>query len=98
MNRTRIMGLCLIAVCAVFAFSATSAFAVEATPGSLEFGKCAKKAGGKFKNGGCTKFAKTVEEEKFEWTPLSGSVKFKSKKKAETGNAVLESITKVEIS
>lgn len=89
------MGLCIVAVCAMFALTATSALA---TPGGLEFGKCTAKAGGKFKNSGCTKNAKTVEEQKFEWAPLSTAVKFTSLKKAETGNAVLESITKTEIS
>jgi len=96
MKRTRIMGLCLVAVCAVFAFSATSAFATENLP---HYGKCAKKTGGKYKNGGCTKLATTVESEKFEWTTLGATtVKFTSKKKAETGPAVLESVTGSEIS
>jgi len=96
MKRTRIMGLCLVAVCAVFAFGATSAFALENLP---HYGKCAKKAGGKYKNGGCTKLAKSAEEEKFEWTTLGATtVKFTSKKKAETGPAVLEASSGNEIS
>jgi len=95
MKRTRIMGLCLIAACVAFAFAASSAFATE---GSLEYGKCAKKAGGAYKNGGCTKLAKSVEEQKFEWTPLSTAVGFNSLKKAETGNAVLEALNGTEIS
>jgi len=37
MKRTRIMGLCLVAVCAVFAFAATSAFRDHNLP---HFGKC----------------------------------------------------------
>jgi len=89
------MGLCLVAVCAVFAFVASSAFATE---GGLEWGKCAKLTGGKYKNGGCTKLAKSLEEEKFEWTPLKSTVKFTSLKKEGTEKAVLESITKSEIS
>lgn len=88
------MGLCLVAVCAVFAFSATSAFA-ENLP---HFGKCAKKAGGKYKNGGCTKLAKSAEEEKFEWTPLgAATVKFTSSKLAGSGAAVLEGVSKKEV-
>jgi len=95
MKRTRIMGLCLVAVCAVFAFVATSAFAFENKP---HYGKCTAKAGGLYKNGGCTKLAKTAEEQKFEWTPLATTVKFTSLKEKETGNAVLESVTGTEIS
>lgn len=89
MKRTSIIGLCLAAVCAMFAIGATSAFAVE---GSLEFGKCVAKAGGKFSNAGCTKLATKPENEKDEWEPLEGKVfPFTSAKKATTGNAVLES-------
>jgi len=85
MKRTRIVGLCLLALGAIFAFTASSAFAVE---GSLEFGKCVKKeeAASKFKNSGCTKLAGgEVTEHKFEWTPLSTTVKFTSKKKRTDG-------------
>src|SRR2546423_6475118 len=95
MKRTRIMGLCLVAACAVFAFAATSAFAVENLP---HYGKCAAKAGGKYKNGGCTKLAKTAEEQKFEWTPLATTVKFESKKLTGSGPAVLEGVSGSEIS
>jgi len=94
MKRTRIMGLCLIAICAVFAFAATSAVATE---GSLEYGKCTK-VKGPFKNGGCTKLAKGAEEEKWSWTPLGEFVGTNSLKKAETGNAVLEAASGNEIS
>jgi len=97
MKRMRIVGLCLVAVCALFAFTST-AFATE---GSLEYGKCTKTAVGvgKYKNGGCTKFAGgSTEEHKFEWAPLSTTVKFTSLKKAETANAVLESVKGTEIS
>jgi hypothetical protein len=94
MKRRSILGLCLVAVCAIFAFVASSALA----EGSLEYGKCAKKTGGKYKNAGCTKVAKSLEEEKFEWTPLSTAVKFESKKKELTANAVLESVKETEIS
>src|SRR5207245_3830904 len=92
MKRMRIAGLCLVAVCAMFAVAATSSFAVE---GSLEFGKCIKvpEGTGAFKNSGCTKFAgAATTEQKFNWSPLSGSTfKFTSAKKEATGNAVLES-------
>jgi len=52
MKRTRIMGLCLVAACAVFAVAATSAFALENLP---HYGKCNKTAVGvgKYKNAGC---------------------------------------------
>jgi hypothetical protein len=93
MKRTRIMGLCLVAVCAVFAFSATGAFA-ENLP---HYGKCFAKAGGAYVNSGCTKAAKP-EKEKFEWEPLSTTVPFTSAKVKETGNAVLESASGIEIS
>jgi hypothetical protein len=96
MKRTRIMGLCLVAVCAVFAFAATTgAFATENLP---HYGKCTAKAGGKYLNSGCTKLAKTAEKEKFEWEPLTTAVKFTSAKKKETGPAVLEGVSGSEIS
>jgi len=95
MKRTRIMGLCLMAVCAIFALTASSALATENLP---HYGKCAATAGGKFKNSGCTKLAKTAEEQKFEWTPLTTTVKFTSLKEKETGNAVLEAANGNEIS
>jgi hypothetical protein len=87
MKRTSSIGLCLVAVCAMFALTATSAFA---TPGSLEWGKCVEGAAGtKFSNNGCTKPSGTG---KYGWVPLEGSTfAFTSAKKAKTGNAVLES-------
>jgi len=96
MKRTRIMGLCLVAVCAIFALTASSALAFENLP---HYGKCTAKAGGKYKNSGCTKLAKTSpEEQKFEWEPLATTVKFHSVKEKETGNAVLEGANGTEIS
>jgi hypothetical protein len=77
---------CLLTAFAMLALLSASALA---TPGSLEFGKCTKTAGGKFKNGGCTKLAKSAEEQKFEWAPLSAPVAFTTAKKAETGEAVI---------
>jgi hypothetical protein len=88
------MGLCLVAICAVFALTATSAFAFENLP---HYGKCEALAGGKYLNSGCTKASKP-EKEKFEWHPLTGTVAFTSAKVKETGNAVLESASGVEIS
>ncbi|TMK97912.1 MAG: hypothetical protein E6G34_09500 [Actinobacteria bacterium] len=69
-----------------FALFSTDALA---TPGSLEFGKCTKAAGGKFKNAGCTKLAKSAEEQKFEWAPLSSAVAFTGEKKPLSGKVVL---------
>src|SRR5437763_8854463 len=86
MVRRTTAAACLLTACAMFALLSTSALA---TPGSLEFGKCAKTAGGKFKNAGCTKLAKTAEEQKFEWAPLGTTVAFTTAKKAETGEAVI---------
>jgi hypothetical protein len=86
MKRTRIVGLCLVAVCAIFALSATSALAFENLP---HYGKCEAQAGGKYKSSGCTKLAKAGEE-KFEWVPLATTVKFTSLKETGTGPAALE--------
>src|ERR1700741_2588219 len=95
MKRTRIMGLCLVAVCAAFALTASSALAFENLP---HYGKCTAKTGGKYSNSGCTKLATTVEKEKFEWEPLTTTDKFTSKKEKETGKAVLEAASGSEIS
>jgi len=96
MKRTRIMGLCLVAVCAIFAFTAVSA---SATFTNLpHYGKCVAKTGGKYKSGGCTKLATTVESEKFEWEPLTTTVGIKSAKEKETAEAVLEAGSGTKIS
>jgi hypothetical protein len=95
MKRTSIVGLCLIAVCAMFAVVASSAMATENLP---EFGKCTATAGGKYTNAGCTKLAKPGKEGKDEWEPLTKAVEFTSKKVKKTGNAVLESAGGTEIS
>lgn len=87
MKRTRIIGLCLVAVCAIFALTASLALA-EDLP---HYGKCTAKTGGKYKAAGCTKLAKGASEEKYEWEPLATAVKFTSKKEKATGEAVLES-------
>jgi hypothetical protein len=87
MKRTRIMGLCLVAVCAMFALVATSAFATENLP---HYGKCEAAKGGKYTNAGCTKEAKPGKEGSKEWAPLKAAVPFTSAKLKNTGNAVLE--------
>jgi len=87
MKRMRIAGLCLVAVGAIFALVATSAFATE---GSLEFGKCnlVPEPSGAYGTAKCTKLG---GKKNHEWVPLAGSTfKFTSAKKAQTGNAVLE--------
>jgi len=97
MKRTRIMGLCLVAVSAVFAFAAAGASAFENLP---HYGKCVKGAAGSgpYSNAGCTKLAKTVEKELYTWQPLATKVPFTSAKKKETGPAVLEGASGSEIS
>jgi len=97
MKRMRIVGLCLFAVGAMFALSVSSASA-EFLP---ELGQCNKTAvgAGAFKNSGCTKKAgANAEEHKFEWVPLTTTLPFTSLKKAETGEAVLESASGNKIS
>jgi hypothetical protein len=64
MKRIRIVGLCLAAIIALTAIVATGASA-ESPP---EVGRCIKKAGGKWKDGGCKTPSKPGEE-KFEWYP-----------------------------
>jgi len=88
-----------VAVCAVFAFAATSAFAVENLP---HYGKCKKVAlgSGFYKNAGCTKKAGALtEEKKFEWETLgTKTVPFTSAKLTGSGPAVLEGVSGSEIS
>lgn len=89
------MGLCLVAVCAMFALTATGASAFENVP---HYGKCTAKAGGKYKNSSCLKLGKAGEELKYEWEPLATTVTFTSLKEKETGPAVLEASSGTEIS
>src|SRR6476620_8745379 len=63
MTRFRIVGLCLAAIFALSAFAATAS--AETPP---EVGRCLKKAGGKWKDGGC-KTPSKAGEEKFGWYP-----------------------------
>jgi hypothetical protein len=96
MKRTRIMGLCLVAVCAIFALTASSALAFENLP---HYGQCntteAGSTGVKYSNTGCTKVSASGTDF---WHPLTTTIAFSSKKEKETGNAVLESAAGVEIS
>src|SRR5205085_6217201 len=79
--------LCVMGACLMLALAASSAFAVENLP---HYGKCAKQAGGRFKNAGCTKLAKSAEEQRFEWTTLGArTVKFEGKKQEGSGPTVL---------
>jgi len=75
------MGLCLVAVSAMFALTATSSLGANLPV----YGKCVSKSGGKFLNSGCTKAAKPGKE-LFEWEPLAAVVPFKSK--SETGTLI----------
>jgi hypothetical protein len=97
MRGIRAAGLCIAVVFAVCAFAAGDAFAsFENLP---HYGFCKAQAGGKYKTGGCTKLGKTAEEMKFEWEPLgTKTVGFTSAKEKETGKAVLEGASGVEIS
>jgi len=89
------MGLCLVAACAIFALSASSALAFENLP---HYGQCNALSGGKYSNSGCTKLAKPGTSGTHEWVPLAKTVKFTSKKEKETGKAVLEAASGSEIS
>jgi len=91
MRRIRIVGLCLVSVFAIGAVTATGASAFGEPP---EVGRCLKKTGGAWKDGGC-KTASKPGEEKFEWYPaykaaqngetkLAEKLKFTSKSKPET--------------
>jgi hypothetical protein len=92
MRRIKILGACIVAVCAmsVLVASSASAFVREAP----EIGRCLKHTGGKWKDGGCKTAAKPGEE-KYEWYPAYGQaangetklaekVKFTSAAKPET--------------
>jgi hypothetical protein len=61
-------------------------------------GKCTAKAGGKYSNESCWKLATRPEAEKFEWEPLTGTVKITSAKVKGTSNAVLETANGTEVS
>jgi hypothetical protein len=71
MTRIKTMGLCLVAVFALGAFAASSAF-------SAEIGRCVAKAGtGKYKDANCTlKAGKLVSEKSFEFVKGAVNVGF----------------------
>src|SRR4029077_18074643 len=94
MKRSRIAGLCLVAACAIFALTASSALATENLP---HYGQCVAKSPSKYSNSGCTKLATTEAEGKFEWVPISTNIPFTSLKEKETGEAVLEGASGVKI-
>jgi len=66
MKRTRVAGLCVLAMFAFSAFVASSASAVIP-----EFGKCTKVATGtgKYKSAGCSVLAIETTEKKYNWEP-----------------------------
>jgi hypothetical protein len=86
MRATKIVGLCVVATCALLLLGVSNSIAL---PGSLEFGACTATVHGKFKNSACTKPAKTRAEEKFEWTPVTAGGRFTSEKKPTAGNLTL---------
>jgi len=92
MKRPRMMGLCLVAVCAIFALTASSSLA--AFTNLPHYGKCeVGNTSSKYSSPSCTKLAKPGAG-KDEWVPIAsiGAVPFKSAKEKATGNAVLESV------
>ena len=72
MRHVRILGLCLVAVMALAAFTASSSFA------GAEFGKCEAKAGGKYSDANCTVKAHPSGSGSYEWRKGSelSAVKF----------------------
>jgi len=86
MKRMRVVGLCLVAVFAISVVMAGSASAAAPS-----FGRCQAKAGGKYESSGCTKEAKEVSKQKFEWTNTIVKNKFKAKQKEAT-LATLETV------
>jgi hypothetical protein len=85
----RVVGLCLVAVFAMMAVAASSAFA-----SAPEFGRCVAKAGGKFQDSGCKK-ASIPGKEKFEWEPGVVKSHFSSKLKEGTPTLETANLTKI---
>jgi hypothetical protein len=73
MRRTRVIGLCLVA-----AFALSAGMVASASAAAPSFGRCQAKVGGKYENAGCTKEAKEVAKQKFEWTNTIAKNKFKA--------------------
>jgi hypothetical protein len=86
MKRMRITGLCLVAVFALTAIGAGSAF------GSAEVGRCVAKAGGKYKNSNCTE-KQTGGSFEFVKSPAPGKEHFTSA----GGEGVLETVSGTKI-
>lgn len=70
MSRSKLVGLCVVAACALCAVAAAAAWA-EAP----EIGRCVSHVGGKYTNNLCTKLAKGTKPGSFEWE--AGAVKNK---------------------
>ena len=83
MRRIKIMGLCLVAVCAT-----CIGVAATASAAAPEFGRCLAQTGGKFSDAGCTKGV--ASKGKFEWHP--GVVKYHFTSTMSTGSATLETV------
>jgi hypothetical protein len=89
MKRKRVVGLCLVAVFAMMAVAASSAFAT-----APEFGRCVAQAGGKFQDSGCKK-PSIPGKEKFEWHPGIVKKHFVSKLKEGTPTLETANLTKI---
>jgi hypothetical protein len=90
MKRMRVIGLCLVA-----AFAISAVMAGSASAAAPSFGRCLAQKGGKYENSGCTKEAKEVAKQKFEWTPTILKKTFKAHM---TGTlATLETVTGTKI-
>lgn len=83
-----------LAVITTLALAAASA---QAAPGSLEFGKCVAKSGGRFLNRICTKPAKPGKE-LYEWEPVTSGVSSVGKQERNTGEVILDKADGVELS
>jgi hypothetical protein len=77
----KILGACIVAVCALCVLVASSASAFVREP--PEVGRCIKHAGGHWKDGGCKTAAKVSSEQKFEWYPAYGEAENGETKLAE---------------
>jgi hypothetical protein len=81
MGRIKLVGACLVAVCAMSILAASSASAFVREP--PEIGRCLKHTGGHWKDGGCKTAAKVASEQKFEWYPAYGEAENGETKLAE---------------
>jgi len=89
MRQLRSIGLCLVAILMASAMAAASASALEAP----EIGRCVLQSGGAYANNSCTKDAKKVTEEKYEWEPGAVKAKFTGT----GGAATLETVAPIEV-